>query len=236
MILVDKMKITMKLRIWGMGRLAILMTSILWFSCDLSSDDGPNCLNGEGSLVQETRTAGSFDAIFHQFPGSIFITKGSFPSVVVEGQSNLLPFLNTEIADDLLSVTFTDCIETGQPFNVYVSVTSLETINLAGIGNVEFENEVVTPRLELVTTGLGDFFIQGAADTLEITINGQGNVNGFDMISERCDILIAGTGDVEVTANQELFVIINGQGNVFYKGMPTVVSDINGLGTVTDAN
>ena len=214
----------------------IFLISVL-LSCELNSDDGQNCLMGEGPLISEPRSfSDNFNAILHQMPGDIFITQGSFPSLSVEGQENLLPFLTSEVVDGVLALTFTQCVESGEPFNVYVTVTELEAVGHSGIGNVVFENDIVSPKLELFTTGLGDYDLRGAADTVEITINGQGNYRGFDLISDRCEILIAGSGDVEITANDELFVTINGQGNVFYKGMPTVISDINGIGTVNDAN
>ena len=204
--------------------------------CDLSSDDGQNCLIGEGPLVTETPSVGNFDAILHQMPGNLYITQSSFPSVTIEGQENLMPFLITEVTNGVLSLTFNQCVESGQPFDVFVNVTNLETVTHSGIGSIIFQNDIVTNKLELFTIGLGDYDLRGAVDSLEITINGQGNYRGFDMITDYCDILIAGSGDVEITANDELFVIINGQGNVFYKGMPTVVSDINGIGSVNDAN
>ncbi len=207
-------------------------------ACELNDDTGQGaCLNGEGPLVTDSRVVdGNFSTILHQIPGNIFITSGSFPSVTVEGQSNLLPFLETDVQDGILTVWFNECIETGMAFNVFVTVTDLETVSLSGLGDVVFNNELVTDRLQLFLAGLGNYSVRGTVDTVEINISGQGNVSGFDLISDRCDIFITGLGDVEITANEELFVMINGQGNVFYKGTPEIDSEINGSGTVNDAN
>ncbi len=213
----------------------VLLLTIL--SACLSTDDGITCLIGEGGLVTETRTiSGDFTAVLHQIPGILHITQGSTPSLVIEGQANIMPFLISQISNDILALTFNECLESGLNFNVFLTVTDLNAISLSGAGNIIFENDIVTNRLELFTTGLGSYDLQGSADTLEITLSGQGNVNAFDFITEHSDVVIAGTGDIEVTANRSLFVTITGQGNVFYKGMPTVVSNINGVGTVTDAN
>jgi len=210
---------------------------LLIASCSLDSDNGLQCLNGEGAVVSETRNfSGNFTSISHQFPGNLHITSGSFPAVTVEGQQNLLDVLNVQVANDILLVQFSECLESGMFFNVFVTVTELQAVSLEGLGNVIFENDIVSDELDLFLTGVGNYDIQGSADTLNISLAGEGNVTGFDFAADLCDIIIVGNGDVEITANTSLFVTINGQGNVFYKGSPVVLADINGLGTVNDAN
>lgn len=206
-------------------------------ACSLDNDREIECLNGEGPLVSEIRTiSGNFDAVVHQFPGNLNITQGSAPAVEVEGQQNLLEFLEVEVINEVLVIDFSECLETGMFFDVSVTLTDLVAISLEGFGNITFENDIVSDELDLFLTGFGDYELRGSADTLNINIAGEGNVRAFDYTADLCDILIVGNGDVEVTANTSLFVTINGQGNVFYKGNPIVISDINGLGSVNDAN
>lgn len=213
-----------------------ILACVAFTSC-LNEIIAPNCLTGEGAVISDSRTLdGDFNAILHQIPGNVHITQGSTQSLVIEGQANLLPHLNSSINNEVLLLTFSECIESGMIFEVYITVTDLQAISLSGLGDISFENEIVSSRLELVINGQGNMDLRGAADTVDIVLAGQGSIKGFDLISDYCEILIAGLGDVEITANEELFVIINGQGNVYYKGMPAVVSEINGLGTVTDAN
>lgn len=215
--------------------LTVLINSVLW-SCDLSSDDGQDCLDGMGGSIVEPRFVGNFTSIRHRIPGSVFITQASFPSLRVEGQENLLPFLTTEVEDEILTVEFENCLNSGMPVNVYATVIDLEAVSLAGVGDIIFENDIVSPRLEASITGLGNLNLSGMANTLRIEVEGQGDAIAFDMISDKCVVEIIGQGNVEVTANMELDVLINGQGNVFYKGMPAITSEINGSGVVIDAN
>lgn len=207
-------------------------------SCDLSSSDGGrDCLNGEGPLVSEIRPlSADFIGIVHQIPGSIFITQGSPASLTVEGQANMLPFLTAEVNNEVLTISFERCINSGEPFNAFVEIPDLRGVSLAGLGDITFENGVVSERLEASIVGAGNINLQGTADTLEIIVVGQGNVRAFDLVSDRCNVDITGQGNVEVTVNNSLEVIIDGQGNVFYKGMPTVSSEIIGSGEVIDAN
>ncbi len=205
-------------------------------SC-LDTDPGFTCLTGEGAVVSSSPAfSGNFNRVLHQFPGNLHITQGSAPAITLEGQQNLLDALTVSVVNEALILQFDECLDTGLPITAFISVTDLELVSLEGVGNVVFDNDIVTDELEVFLTGLGDFSIRGAADTLNINLAGQGNVRGFNFNSDLCDVSIVGSGDVEVTANNSLFVTITGQGNVFYKGNPIILSNINGLGTVVDAN
>ena len=217
--------------------LLVAATGALCFSCDFGNGDGRVCLDGEGALVPEMRPVNDdFIVISHQIPGSVFITQGSPAELTLQGQANLLPFVTSEISNEILTLAFDGCLNSGMPIDAFITVPNLRAVSLAGIGNIIFVNDIISTRLETSILGSGDLDLRGNADTLEVIIIGQGNVNGFGMISDRCLVNIAGQGNVEVTANNELDVLINGQGNVFYKGMPIINSEINGQGEVIDFN
>ena len=147
-----------------------------------------------------------------------------------------MPYLTSEVDDGILRLNFEKCLNSGQPLNAYVELPELRAVSLAGLGNIVFENDVTSERLEASIVGAGNINLRGVADTLEIVIIGQGNANAFDMISDLCEVEINGQGNVEVTVNNTLDVIITGQGNVFYRGMPDISSEINGSGQIVDAN
>lgn len=216
----------------------VAATAALCFSCDFGNGDGGRvCLDGEGPLVPEMRPVnGDFIVVLHQIPGSVFITQGSPAELTLQGQANLLPFVTSEISNEILTLDFDECLNSGMPINVFVTVPNLRAVSLAGIGNITFVNDIISTRLETSIVGSGNLDLRGNADTLEVLVVGQGNANAFGMISDRCLVNIAGQGNVEVTANTELDVLINGQGNVFYKGMPIINSEINGQGEVIDFN
>ena len=221
-------------------RVYVVLALVLWVlgSCDLSSSDGGrDCLNGEGPVISEIRSlGGEFRSIVHQIPGSIFITQGSPASLTVEGQENLLAFLSSEVDNEILTLNFERCLNSGQPFNVFVEIPDLRAVSLAGLGNITLENDVTSERLEASIVGAGNINLRGFSDTLEIVIVGQGNAFAFDMESDLCEVDITGQGNVEVTVNDVLDVVINGQGNVFFQGMPSITSEINGSGEIVDAN
>jgi hypothetical protein len=78
--------------------------------------------------------------------------------------------------------------------------------------------------------------LYGTADFFNVNVSGSGVVRAFDMISQECDVFIAGSGDVRVTVEDFLKVRINGSGDVLYKGNPTIDVDISGSGSVINRN
>ena len=216
----------------------LAIISLAFGACDLSSSDGGrDCLNGEGPVISEIRPlGGDFRSIVHQIPGSIFISQGSPATLTIEGQENLLAFLSNEVENEILTLNFERCLNSGQPFNVFVEIPDLRAVSLAGLGNITLENDMITERLEASIVGAGNINLRGFSDTLEIVIVGQGNAFAYDMESDLCEVDIVGQGNVQVTVNDVLNVIIEGQGNVFYRGMPTISSDIIGSGEIVDAN
>jgi len=53
---------------------------------------------------------------------------------------------------------------------------------------------------------------------------------------DTCYITSTGIGDCEVNVIHILNVTISGVGNVYYKGNPTITSNITGLGQLIDVN
>ena len=65
---------------------------------------------------------------------------------------------------------------------------------------------------------------------------GSGNFSGFHLRSGISYVEIIGSGNCEITTDERMDVIIEGSGNVFYKGSPLLQTDIIGSGRVVDAN
>ena len=77
----------------------------------------------------------------------------------------------------------------------------------------------------------------GICDEFDYTISGSGDINSFDLISDRGFVEINGSGDTEVFVNEFLSVKITGSGDVLFKGNPDeIISDITGSGDLRDVN
>jgi len=114
------------------------------------------------------------------------------------------------------------------------SVASMN-IELNGAANGEMafgELESLTATLN----GASKINMQGAARQANLTLNGASNIHAFDLLTEYASVTINGAGSCEIAVEQNLNAVINGLGNVFYDGNPTVSRQINGLGRVQARN
>ena len=108
------------------------------------------------------------------------------------------------------------------------------TVNSSGSGDVTANLHASRILLDFSGTGAAD--LTGSTDYQSISIEGAGNIAAFDMISDTAVVDISGTGNLELTVEEYLNVFISGTGDVYYRGYPTVDSNITGTGRLIDAN
>ena len=71
---------------------------------------------------------------------------------------------------------------------------------------------------------------------MEIKNEGSGNIFAFDMLANNCKVDNRGSGEVEVTCESNLKVVIEGSGNVYYIGSPVIDVNIKGSGSLINEN
>ena len=85
-------------------------------------------------------------------------------------------------------------------------------------------------------SGSGKINIQGRAQSADLVISGSGEVHGYGLSVARCNARISGSGDIEITATDDLDANISGSGTISYKGNPNHVnSHSSGSGKVRRA-
>ncbi len=189
---------------------------------------------GSGSIASETRTFSSdFQEI--RIEGSIdcLIKQGNDVSAVVKDFSNLLPLIETKVVGNTLVIKYADNTwVTNSEGVVTVTVPKLKAIKLDGsadvgtIGSFNFED------LGILIDGSGNFSLSGSATKTDVVIDGSGDYDAFNLVSEATKVKISGSGNAEVTSNKTLEVVIDGSGDLIYKGNPTVNAKVSGSGSV----
>ena len=95
---------------------------------------------------------------------------------------------------------------------------------------------ITLPRIdEFTIRGGGEISFEGAfepTDSLEISINGGGEIDALAVPARNVDISIRGGGDISVNAEDSLNVSIFGGGEVSYTGEPEVSKSIFGGGVI----
>ena len=210
-------------------------------------------VTGNRQLASQTRTVEAFQGVVLAGSMDLVYTPSARRSLRIEGESNLLPYVLTEVDDGELKVYVKDHadLETHQPLTVYVSGPAVHTLTLAGSGNLSTQgllapsdhlnltlagsgdlrvDSLNCPLVELKLAGSGDLYVSGDTRTLNLKLVGSGNIHARGLRSEDAHTTIAGSGDADIYVSQNLQSNIVGSGNLNFWGSPTSVSN-NGLGS-----
>jgi len=192
---------------------AILFTGLLAQSCEKMS----NQIEGIGTITTNTLQVDEFTKIKMEGADDVIISYGSEQEVKVTGHSNIISRIQTDVSNG----TWTIELERGS------------------YGHYELTYNITIPILEGVrNTGSGNVTVSDpiSVDHMEISLIGSGGFYGFPLASSRCQVDISGSGNCEITVNENLDVVVDGSGSVYYKGSPIIHEDITGSGRVVDSN
>ena len=209
---------------------------------------------GNGKSASEARDTGEFNAIAISGNIALKLRQGSAPSVVVHGDSNLLPLIETVVeGDKSLQLRWRRgvSVRSHAPVVVEMVAPQVQAVASAGSGDIQI-NTMKVPRLSLSIRGSGglratalnaedlaissagssDLKLAGLASRMTIQLSGSGGVDAGELRSEDVTVSIAGSGAATVHASRRLVVSIAGSGNVLYGGEPSVQRSIAGSGSV----
>lgn len=214
-------------------------------------------VKGDGKTARETRQLSDFDGISLSGHFELKVRQSGTPRVELEGDGNLLPYVETKVVDGRKGKTLEISVKRGyhvyskQPLKIEVDMASLRAIGIAGSGKAEVESmkadkldfsvagsgTVVAPKLEanklsMSIAGSGDIVAGGKATEVGVSIAGSGDVKAVELAGDEVKVSISGSGDAQVQAIKKLKVSIAGSGDVRYSGNPETSSSIAGSGSV----
>lgn len=227
------------------------ISTISLTSCDVT---GQNRVKGSGNVTKEERSVEAFKELSVRGSMDVYLTQGPSKAAVIEAEDNLIPLIEFEREGDKLIIRqkrHTN-IHATKPMRVYLTTPELENVGLAGSGNIKLENKfsndshmkvsvsgsgnfsgaVNSPEVDASIAGSGNITVEGESRNLDVDIAGSGNFRGQELLSEKADVKIAGSGDANVHASVSLDAKIAGSGDVHYKGTPQVNSKVAGSGSV----
>ncbi len=231
--------------------LILLFISLFFSSCELILG---RRIKGDGTIASEKRTIAFADKIKLAGSFDVELVNGTTPSVTIETDENILPYLVTRNENDWLVIrSKKHCnLIPSNKIKVIVTTNQLESVTLAGSGNIFSNDKFSTssaielkiagsgdatllldaPKILAEIAGSGNINLSGETKDLVIKIAGHGDFKGENLKSENASVHIAGSGNVRVFADNKLDVHIAGSGDVYYKGKATVEQHIAGSGTI----
>jgi hypothetical protein len=229
--------------------------ALLSTGCYFGDDDIFGCIRGNGDIHSEEFFLPEITGVKLSGVGDVIIRHGDAQEIIVETDQNLMTYVDRDVHNGLWTIDFDRCVKRLTRLTVYITVPNIKKVvisgsgsirgldvfngpeldaSLSGSGSIEFRYNA--DKIDAHISGSGNIDLYGTADFFNVNVSGSGDVRAFDMISQECDVFIAGSGDVRVTVEDFLKVRINGSGDVLYKGNPTIDVDISGSGSVINRN
>jgi hypothetical protein len=245
------------MNIFKLGLAGLILAALAFTACSKEN----NCKSGSGGSTTRNLNLSNISSIDFQQAGEVIITQGITQAVVVTGDENVVNDIDTDVDNGVWKIDFDKHCYKNYELTIFITVPNINAVSLSGSGSITINDFTGQQNnLSLDISGSGSIFlsafdgaqnmsveisgsgaITASADiptlkTLDIKISGSGNYDGFSITSDDCDINIPGSGNCKVTVNNHLDVKISGSGNVFYKGHPSITSNITGSGELIDAN
>jgi Putative auto-transporter adhesin, head GIN domain len=211
-------------------------------------------IHGDGNIKTVERPVSSFTEVEANGEIKLFVIQGDIKPVKIEGDENLLSYIEVIQEGDRIKIQTKDGINLipSGDLNVYVSsptyksievsgssdiigqtkITSSEELNLQASGAGDIKMEVDAPKITSGISGSGSIKLKGQTKDLDIDLSGAGHAYCYDLLTENTTVQISGAGSAQVYASVKLKAGVSGAGNISYKGNASVTQDISGAGSV----
>ena len=188
-------------------------------------------VDGSGTPASEQRSVAAFHEIEIDGAMRVEVEVGPEPSIQLEGDDNLLAFIETEVSGGKLSIEGTRSLDPELPLVVKVTTPELTKIESNGAVTVALTG-VDNDALDVEINGSGELTAAGRTKRLDIDISGSGETDARALTADTVSVEVSGSGEVDVAAPQDLAVEISGSGTVRYDGTPRIDQDISGSGKI----
>ena len=167
--------------------------------------------------------------------GHLSISQGDQESLTIEADDNLLPLIQSRVADRALHLgPEHGSLAPTKTIRYRLQLKNLKELHLSGSLDAEAES-IKTDQLVLRISGSGDIELGGKADRQQISISGSGNYRAGDCASQNTTVDVSGSGDATVWARLTLDAHVSGSGDISYYGSPRINSHVSGSGGIHQA-
>ena len=139
---------------------------------------GGERVKGNGNLKTEQRNVSAFDRVEAHGAVNLFVTQGEMQPVRLEGDENLLQYIEVVQQGGNLEIKTRDNInlQPTQDIKVYVSSPEYKSIEVSGASNIIGQNKISGSDLELSVSGAGEIRMEVDVPEIESEISGSGAI------------------------------------------------------------
>ncbi|WP_426337612.1 GIN domain-containing protein [Pseudoduganella sp. R-31] len=200
------------------------MISLTLAGCVVVLNDGSDYVKGNGTTITETRDITSATGLRienrHRVDMDVDVKVGGAPSLVIEGDGNLVPLVHTEVRGDTLRVWTEDRLDSRKPIHVRYTVQRLDNLESSGSVRTEVQGLAGGP-LAVSHTGSGYLELRGRVEQLDLRHAGSGQLYADGLESKSAVVDMVGSGRVNIGSvrGNALRVTSSGSGSFYARGI-----------------
>ena len=191
---------------------------------------------GSGNIVSEEREVISFSRISSEGVIDMEITQGDSQFIEITADDNVIDRVRTKVNNGELSLYLDGDSFKNIQVRAVLRVKSLTAIRNIGTGDISARDFNGNENFNLYNSGTGNIELTGSATSLTLENEGTGTISAFGFPVRQADLTLIGSGDCEVHCTESMNVFIDGSGNVYYKGNPSIQISVEGSGEVINSN
>lgn len=192
-------------------------------------------LRGSGTEMVDTREVEAFDAIEvgGAFDLLVHVEPGATPRVVVSGDDNIVPKIETKVQSGELDIESPNgMVRPKLPMKIEIWVSSLAKLEASGASDITVEG-LHGDAFELDLSGASETTLSGSVNRFEVDSSGASDLHARELRAKIVDIDLSGAGSADVWASDRLDADVSGAGNVRHYGeTKEVYRDVSGAGEV----
>jgi hypothetical protein len=174
---------------------------------------------GSGKTSIEKRLISDFNTIKVNGSMNIIYEKSDAPNLSIEADDNILDIITTVVKNGTLYICSKDSFSTQNKITIKCSSTLIKSVILSGSGYVTLNN-IQEPELNLNVKGSGDIKVNGVCTKLTASVEGSGDIDSEELISQNLLVNVSGSGNAIATAKHSVIASVAGSGNIKVKGKP----------------
>ena len=176
-------------------------------------------VDGNGVAARDTRTVASLTGLDVGGSMIVDVRVGGAPSLVVEGDSNLLPFVTTETRGSTLRIGTEGRLRSTTPLKVTYTVPRLTDLRSGGSGHVTVRGLNGEP-LSVRLGGSGVTRLSGEVAELDAKVSGSGKIEAGELRARSLNVDVSGSGGMILgqVNGDNARIQISGSGAVQTKG------------------
>jgi hypothetical protein len=195
-------------------------------------DTDPAMVVGDGKTERSERAIGAATELDLDGAFLATITLGAGPSLVIEGDENVLPLIKSEASGAQLHIFAERSYRTEKPIRVILSLPALARLSASGSNSVALTG-VAGPALALSMSGSNSVSIAGRIGALSANLSGADVLEADTLEADKASVRVTGSGSAVLRVNTALKAEIDGSGSIEVHGHPAQRQvEVNGSGLI----